>query len=180
MNEILQALGAPFQEHKTRKGGGGRELTYISIDQMLTRANEVLGLAWSTELISMHDNEDRTVISLNLHVNTADGKVTRIGVGGSDMADPDDRVKTALAEALKKALNQFGMGLYLWDDEQREEATKKPPTLADKKAKLVAHFSANNPQVPVTREVVAEWYGTSDFDDEEVVDGLLADAGLVA
>jgi hypothetical protein len=36
------------------------------------------------------------------------------------MGDPDDAIKTAQAEALKKAGNQFGMALELWTEEGRE------------------------------------------------------------
>jgi hypothetical protein len=47
--------------------------------------------------------------------------VTRAGVGGDYGAadDADKLVKTAYAEAIKKAGHEFGVALYLWDEEER-------------------------------------------------------------
>jgi hypothetical protein len=180
MSEIIKALSAPFTEHGSRSGGGGMTLHYVAIDQMLNRANEVLGMAWNSELVHFEDTDGTCKIVLSLTViEEGVGGTTRLGVGGSDMKDTDDRLKTALAEALKKALNQFGMGLYLWDDVEREAALATPVnTLVNKKAKLLEHWLTQNEGVEPTAQLLMDYYGVDDFDDEVSVDELLADYGL--
>jgi len=45
--------------------------------------------------------------------------ISRDGVGASVNFDPDTAIKTAQAEALKKACHQFGIALYLWSEAER-------------------------------------------------------------
>lgn len=40
-------------------------------------------------------------------------------------SDPDMAMKTALAEAIKKAGHQLGIALYLWDETARERAEQR-------------------------------------------------------
>jgi hypothetical protein len=47
------------------------------------------------------------------------GGVTRAGVGAGENYDLDTAVKTADAEAFKKAANKFGVALELWDPAAR-------------------------------------------------------------
>ncbi|MEM2991059.1 MAG: Rad52/Rad22 family DNA repair protein [Halobacteria archaeon] len=59
-----------------------------------------------------------------------------VGVGADVDSDPDKAVKTALAEAIKKAGHQFGIALYLWDEKERqavEEALGKQQTKVPRK-----------------------------------------------
>lgn len=46
--------------------------------------------------------------------------VYRDGIGANINFDPDTAVKSAQAEALKKACHQFGIALYLWDAAERD------------------------------------------------------------
>ena len=46
--------------------------------------------------------------------------VYRDGIGANTNFDPDTAVKSAQAEALKKACHQFGIALYLWDAAERD------------------------------------------------------------
>jgi hypothetical protein len=46
--------------------------------------------------------------------------ISRDGIGAGLNFDPDTAVKTAQAEALKKACHQFGIALYLWDSAERD------------------------------------------------------------
>lgn len=132
----------PAGAHKSRKQGG-RDLTYLSIDATINRVNDVLGTGWSIEPPSRttvtgetreskdeNDNITRKIVYVafsELFIRaTIDGtEKTLYGVGADSKGDPDDAVKTALAEALKKAFHQAGVGLYLWDEETRERVAAK-------------------------------------------------------
>jgi hypothetical protein len=46
--------------------------------------------------------------------------ISRDGIGAGVNFDPDTAVKTAQAEALKKACHQYGIALYLWDSAERD------------------------------------------------------------
>ena len=186
MSDNMEALAVQFTTHKQRKGGGGMALTYVSIDQMLDRANEVYGDTWSSELLDFKYEGGVCTIALSLTVPTDTTNLTtstRFGVGASNMKDPDDCLKTALAEALKKAWNQFGMGLYLWKEEHLDAIAKSEfrgeATLAEKKAILVK--AAREAGIEITTDNVAAYYKVDtpeDFDDEALVDVLIADLGL--
>ena len=112
----------PAEVVKQRPGKGGQKLDYIAIDATLNRLNDVLGIDWSTELLQLEVYPKEAgswsvVIAIKL---TALGKEA-VGVGAGEDNDPDNAVKTALAEAIKKAGHQFGIGLELWDEAWREE-----------------------------------------------------------
>lgn len=195
----IEALSAHFDVHKQRKGGGNIKLTYVAIDQMLNRANEVLGMSWNSELLHFSYEDGRCVIALSITVEHDDGsRTTRVGAGASTMKDPDDCIKSALAEALKKGLNQYGMGLYLWNEDEREaveaaEFEKPKPkakkkvkpkepaetsSLQEKKDKLVAHWISAFPGESPTAAELQKYYAVTDFNDEAVVDGLLSTHNL--
>jgi hypothetical protein len=47
-------------------------------------------------------------------------QISRDGIGANTNFDPDTAVKSAQAEALKKACHQFGIALYLWSEAERD------------------------------------------------------------
>jgi hypothetical protein len=53
-------------------------------------------------------------------LTTQRASVARDGIGANTNFDPDTAVKSAQAEALKKACHQFGIALYLWDVAERD------------------------------------------------------------
>jgi hypothetical protein len=53
-------------------------------------------------------------------LTTSTVEVQRDGIGASLNFDPDNAVKTAQAEALKKACHQYGVALYLWHAKERD------------------------------------------------------------
>lgn len=125
----LAALSAEFgtKEHKQRTQGG-KALTYISIDATIKRLNEVLGPAWSTQAnttITESDGQYLAVTQLVLTAVVDEIKKDAYGVGAMRNKDADMAVKTALAEALKKAGHQLGIGLYLWDEDAREQVENR-------------------------------------------------------
>lgn len=120
-NALLKKLSEPFPVKDVKqRTQGGRKLDYISIDATIRRLNDVLGPTWSTTNLNVDLREGQAgytaIVSLNLHAL----EKTAVGVGADfSKTDADKAVKTALAEALKKAGHQFGIGLYLWDEDER-------------------------------------------------------------
>ena len=53
-------------------------------------------------------------------LTTQKAMISRDGIGAGVNFDPDTAVKTAQAEALKKACHQYGIALYLWDAAERD------------------------------------------------------------
>ena len=126
--ELLGKLSErfPVEDVKQRRQGGVM-LDYISIDATIRRFNDVLGTEWSTRLLdpvrvdSVGDGKYLAVVVLEL---TALGK-SAIGTGADTAADADKAIKTALAEAIKKAGHQYGVGLYLWEESERDLVSKQ-------------------------------------------------------
>lgn len=121
-NEALEALSARFDVKDVKqRTQGGRQLDYISIDSTIRRLNEVLGVEWSTAFVAPPTLTDTgngflAVVALELSALNK----SAVGIGADKAPDPDKALKTALAEALKKAGHQFGVGLYLWDEGERQ------------------------------------------------------------
>lgn len=122
---------------------------YVAINQYINRLNDVLGALWSwsvndwkimdapptksgkpqytaivqgTLLIVLNDIG---VVSVgegdeDAFLTTQRATVARDGIGANTNFDPDTAVKSAQAEALKKACHQFGIALYLWESDERE------------------------------------------------------------
>jgi len=123
MSEQLKKLSARFDTKDVKqRSQGGKRLDYISIDATIRRFNDVLAAEWSTHLVGPIDVRDvgngkyLAIVTISLE---ALGK-SAVGTGADTAADVDKAIKTALAEAIKKAGHQFGVGLYLWDEEERE------------------------------------------------------------
>jgi hypothetical protein len=53
-------------------------------------------------------------------LTTQKAVVVRDGIGSNINFDPDTAVKSAQAEALKKACHQYGIALYLWKEAERD------------------------------------------------------------
>jgi hypothetical protein len=130
--DTLAALSAPFSvaEVKQRQGGG-KMLDYIDWTAVVRRLNDVCP-DWSmdSKVHSIHNVQVTksgkqvpgfaVVCEVTLTVpNNEYGDVYRCGVGAGVSDDIDMAAKTAQAEALKKASNQFGMALELWDADHR-------------------------------------------------------------
>jgi hypothetical protein len=129
----LSRLTEKFPVEVYRKNPKG--FTYIPIEQVIRRFNEVLGEFWDLRIIKSEygltpginygsrNPKPGAYALVQVEIEALlDDKVTvRSGVGGDFGAadDTDKLVKTALAEAIKKAGNEFGIGLELWDEEER-------------------------------------------------------------
>lgn len=133
---LYQDLSAPFppeMERELRKGG--TSLTYIPVSEVITRLNKVLGVeAWSMRIISCE--RDRTDSDFIVAHVTLDAilvnergdhiMVHRDGIGGQkikrtkqgEIVDLGDEMKGAVSDALKKAAQTLGIGLYLSRSEE--------------------------------------------------------------
>lgn len=187
----LEALMAQFEpsQHKTRTQGG-QQLTYVSIDATINRVNEVLGSDWSitppsaTHVLPL---ETGFLAKTELFISaTIDGTTkTLYGVGAMTNRDPDMAMKTALAEALKKAFHQAGVALYLWDPAQRDEVAAKSKwstaTLAAKKKEVKRLASVKLDIENPTAKQVAEAFDftAADLAEDETIDKILKAEGLL-
>lgn len=186
----LEALQAEFTaaEHKNRTQGG-KNLTYISIDATLNRVNQVLGATWSiprahTTILPTQSGAFGAMCEVFIEA-TIDGSLkTLYGVGAMTNKDPDMAVKTALAEAIKKAWHQAGVGLYLWDEEARERVEQRKAAAESPGARKRVMKSAASEKLGIanpTKEQVAAAFDldVDDLDDDEKIVAALTEAGLL-
>lgn len=135
-DNLLADLSAPFPPGVERVlSKGGTSLTYIPVSEVINRLNRVFGVSgWSSEIIRCErDSLDPDFIvahvRLNVRTTNTSGYETQIwkdGFGGQkikrtrsgDIVDLGDEFKGAVSDALKKAAQQFGVGLYLARSEE--------------------------------------------------------------
>lgn len=156
---LYQELSAPFppeMERELRKGG--TSLTYIPVSEVITRLNKVLGVeSWSMRIISCErdrTDSDFIVAHVTLDAILVNDKgehimVHRDGIGGQkikrtkqgEIVDLGDEMKGAVSDALKKAAQTLGIGLYL---SRSEEAMD-----------IEAHIDASVETVPASDTSIA-------------------------
>lgn len=134
---ILAALSEPFPKEVERiLRKGGTSLTYIPVSEVITRLNKVIGVdMWSYEIIKCErDSLDPDFVVAHVRltatfVPTDDAPsitIVKDGIGGQkikrtksgDIVDLGDEMKGAVSDALKKAAQHFGVGLYLARSEE--------------------------------------------------------------
>jgi len=130
MNDIYPQLTESFpREMEKILNKGGTALTYIPVSEVITRLNKVLGVdKWSFKIIRCErdaSDPDFVVAHVRLEWTPALGEdfniVTRDGFGGQkikrtkqgQIVDLGDEFKGAISDALKKAAQTLGVGLYL-------------------------------------------------------------------
>lgn len=122
----------PIEEVKQREGGFGKKLDYIGIDSAIGRLNEVLPMGYSWVIDNSFVSEGSFIVvgTLIIESKRDDGSIEfikRSGIGADTISskDMDKTVKTAYAEAFKKACNTLGVALYLWDADERAELARE-------------------------------------------------------
>ena len=143
---IPDALTERFHPSLIKKNQSGQD--YVSIDGYINRLNDVLGAMWSWSVNDWKIADaaptksgkpqytavvqgtltiilsDIGVVSIGTDedsfLTTQRAQVSRDGIGANTNFDPDTAVKSAQAEALKKACHQFGIALYLWSEAERD------------------------------------------------------------
>ena len=124
----MAALAEPFPvEMEKTLVKSGMSLVYLPVSEVINRLNKVLGPeSWSFTVISIerdqYDN-DEIIAHINLSIDFGDGKiVNKHGIGGQSVKrakstgkpiDLGNDFKGAVSDALKKAAQQLGVGLYL-------------------------------------------------------------------
>ena len=141
MTTQQEALSARFDEsvHRSMLKGGTR-LTYIPVAAVIQRLNDVLGVdAWSLKIVSVYrdaTDPDFIVAHIMLTAEFEREVVTRDAVGGQrikrtrdgGIIDLGDEMKGAVSDALKKAAQTLGVGLYLTGvDEHHTETPSSAP-----------------------------------------------------
>jgi hypothetical protein len=150
MSGLYQKLSEQFpQEMERTLTKGGTNLTYIPVSEVITRMNKVLGVEnWSFSIKGYTEIGDSIVAHVTV-VAVIEGKeVSRDGVGGQKIkrikatglaVDYGDEVKGAVSDALKKAVQTLGIGLYLarsddaMDIESAIDASNTPPSEHEQK-----------------------------------------------
>ena len=124
----MAALAEPFPvEMEKVLVKSGISLVYLPISEVINRLNKVLGPeSWSFDVNSVsrdqYDN-DEIIAHVTLSIDFGDGKmVSKDGIGGQSVkrakstgkpVDLGNDFKGAVSDALKKAAQQLGVGLYL-------------------------------------------------------------------
>jgi recombination DNA repair RAD52 pathway protein len=134
MSGAYELLSAHFDKHQTRKQGG-TDLTYLTGEQVLSRLNEVLGVTgWSFRVVREGATEIEAWVLGELSATINGETVIRQHYGNQELMrgqrPTGDLFKSAATDAIKKCATTIGIGLYLYDaDERREvEAEMKRPT----------------------------------------------------
>lgn len=130
-NNLYSQLSEQFPQEMERSiNKGGANLTYIPISEVINRMNKVLGVEnWSFTVTSWQQLGTSIVAHVSVKATINGTVVTRDGVGGQkvkmnkqgDPVDIGDEVKGAVSDALKKAVQTLGVGLYLARSEDARE-----------------------------------------------------------
>jgi recombination DNA repair RAD52 pathway protein len=130
-NNTYQSLSEPFpQEMERTLNKGGASLTYIPVSEVINRMNKVLGVEeWSFSINKWEQIGTSIVAHVVVNANINGKVVSRDGVGGQKIkmnkqgepVDIGDEVKGAVSDALKKAVQTLGIGLYLARSEEAME-----------------------------------------------------------
>lgn len=128
-------------ERQLKKGGA--YLTYIPVSEVINRLNKVLGIdGWSYEIIKCErDALDPDFIVAHVRMTIYPGtdkfvNAVKDGFGGQkikrtktgEIVDLGDEFKGAVSDALKKAAQSLGIGLYLARTEEAMEAEAEAST----------------------------------------------------
>jgi hypothetical protein len=126
-NEIARLLAEPFPEEMEKTlVKSGVSLVYLPISEVINRLNKVLGVdSWSFKIQSVyrdHVDTDEIIAHVSLTATINGNKVVKDGFGGQTVkrqkkdnkpVDLGNDFKGAVSDALKKAAQQLGVGLYL-------------------------------------------------------------------
>lgn len=125
--ELYEKASQPFDKTYQRQIPGGRMLTYITGEQVVSRMNDVFGPYWDWTPEEPKLVGDEIFLSGTLTVSIVKPgdsygyNITRAAFGGAkvkrmksgDTVSLGNDIKAADTDAFKKAAAKFGVGLYL-------------------------------------------------------------------
>lgn len=190
MHSALEKLGArfPVSQVKQRSGGGNLKLDYIDIPATIHRLREVCGMAvsWQIDKASVEPSQDGKYLGfvqghlLVAYGPESDPMVSRWGgVGAMIDRDPDMAIKTAQAEAIKKAGHGFLIALYLWDEKERDAIAVGRQALQSGQVpqlkQAVAAVATAGGVDSKNRQAIADYFGVKaeELDDPETLRKLI-------
>lgn len=206
-DNLFDKLTEPFpQEMERTVQKSGTRLTYLPVSEVINRMNRIFGpTGWSHEVISCgRDAQDSDWVIAHVRVSTVENQSREKwtvnhhdGFGGvrvkrtkqGDIVDLGDEFKGAVSDALKKACQHLGVGLYLARDAEAievDEAMHAPapqPTPADDKYErfMEIRSTLNEEQVGALKQYWVSYSGNrpvpkrSEFTDKEL-DALMIEA----
>ena len=182
VNKFPSELTERFHPSLVKKNQSNQD--YVAIDGYINRLNEVLGTTWTWAVNSLEFRDGPptakgkpqyiAIVTGTLSVTMDDVTTSRDGSGADIKYDPDGAVKTAQAEALKKACHQFGIALYLWSEDERNFVQKQRDAMSDDVAlkKLVMDYTIRelglDPTEQPSREDIVKCLGIDDLSIEHM------------
>lgn len=207
MSDLPIGLTDHFPHRLVKKNEKGQD--YVAIDGYINRLNEILGTKWAWRINSVEWHHDimpptkngkmqfLAIVHGSLSIVTDDIGFTSVdedndvltsvrafssrdGLGAAVNFDPDTAVKSAQAEALKKACHQFGIATYLWDEAERDFVELQRRAVTDDSAlkKLVVAHTQRildlDPSTMPEKEQMQQALGIEDLDVEKIRFALTA------
>lgn len=154
-DEMQVLLNEPFPAEVERQlKKSGTYLTYIPVSEVISRLNKVLGFGgWSYQIIKCERDAldpDFITAHVRLTIENEWTYTTKDGFGGQkikrtkqgEIVDLGDEMKGAVSDALKKAAQSIGVGLYLARSEEALMLDDEPTQTATQRQEEVATVSA--------------------------------------
>jgi len=157
-----EELAQPFPRNveKTLQKGNAR-LTYIPVSEIITRLNDVFGVGyWGYRINSCRRDEIDTDfviahVTLYIYSQSISDTATIDGIGGQkinrtrngDIIELGDDMKGAVSDALKKAAQALGVGLYL---ARSEEPARRVETQTSDSSRTVTNSDAQVTEAQAT------------------------------
>ena len=131
--KTLAQLNEPFKNQiKVRQDAGTRneKWDYIPHAAITRRLNDVLGFNWSiaVEPIPEFSTEKDLTVKVTLIVTLGNGEIRRAQFGESAIntgISKGNAAKIATSDGLKKAASLFGVGLEVWENEEKSHYNRQ-------------------------------------------------------
>jgi hypothetical protein len=151
---LYDQLAAHFDEHSEKPGGGSTKLIFVTGEQVIARLNDVLGPdAWEFEVQEsqlLPGPPLEAVVRGRLTVHFATRTVVREQWGSQPVQGKGELgniYKGATTDALKKCASLVGVGLYLFDAEEREAVRRE--MVAEQRTGQASRPAATAPDAPL-------------------------------
>jgi len=125
-DEVCAILRKPLSKF-TRAGGKGTTYDYYKGSDVIRRLNEAFGHAWSSEKLDTSVVDGQVLMLVSLSTYMGGELVVHHGYGSAKImpnVDIGNAYKSAFTSALKKAAEQYGIGLE--DEEEPEVQYSRP------------------------------------------------------